>query len=143
MREVKWIAPGGNISEPVKIRIAVFCDEQGYCVEQELDDTDQVAWHLLVLENGVPAATGRIYETQEKVMALGRIAVCKAGRGTGIGFFAVQQMLQKAEELGAYRVWLDAQSRVVGFYEKLGFTACGAEHMDGHVPHRAMEKELV
>lgn len=142
MRKVTWIVPGGDISEAARLRIAVFCDEQGYSKEQELDETDKVSWHVLVQEGGETVATGRIYQIKPQGMALGRIAVKSSLRGTGLGYYTVDQMLKKATALGAKTASLDAQSRAVGFYEKLGFAVCGEEHMDGHVPHKAMEKNL-
>lgn len=35
-----------------------------------------------------------------------------------------------------------AQTRAIGFYERLGYAVCGEEHMDGHVPHKMMNKRL-
>lgn len=51
--------------------------------------------------------------------------------------------MEKCRALGAKEIKLDAQVRVKGFYEKLGFTVCGEEHMDGHVPHIYMNKRLI
>lgn len=63
-------------------------------------------------------------------------------RGHRAGGELLAAMVEKAAQLGAQWVELDAQCRVIGFYEKQGFTVCGEEHMDGHVPHRMMRKKL-
>ena len=137
--QMHWIAPGEDFSPCRRIRIAVFCDEQGYRVEDEFDAEDAAAHHLLLTLDGEPVATGRILPVSEGVWRLGRIAVSRVLRGTGLGRVLVEEMRQKAQSLGAARFLLDAQCRVVGFYEKCGFVVTGEEHMDGHVPHVGME----
>ena len=52
------------------------------------------------------------------------------------------EMCRLAKELGAETAELDAQCRVIPFYEKQGFAVCGGEHLDGHVPHRLMRRKL-
>lgn len=131
-----------DLSQAFSVRIRVFCDEQGYSPEMELDDLDREAYHLILLENNLPIATGRIYWKEPGVMVLGRIAVVKQWRKKGIGSILVKEMSDKAQALGAGRLQLDAQCRVVPFYEQLGFLVCGKEHMDGHVPHVMMQKVL-
>ena len=140
--EFIWLEGKDDLTLPYAIRIRVFCDEQGYTPEMEIDDQDTDSWHVLLRSAGKPAATGRVYWKEAGVMALGRIAVDKEWRGKGIGRLIVEEMIRKAEELGAERLQLDAQCRAAGFYEKLGFTVCGEEHMDGHVPHVLMEKQI-
>ena len=124
------------------IRYTVFCEEQGYTREQEWDDTDKAAHHVLMREDGVPVGTGRLFWQGDDTIILGRIAVLKPARGRGVGARLVQVMIEKAAELGAARVRLDSQCRVIPFYEKQGFTVCGEEHLDGHVLHRAMALEF-
>ena len=136
---MKWSPPGGDFTDCREIRIEVFCDEQGYLVEDEFDDEDALSHHLLVSLGGEPIATGRILPLEENIWRLGRIAVRKPARGTGLGRVLVDEMRRKAESLGARRIRIDAQCRAVGFYEKCGFIVTGPEHMDGHVPHVGMD----
>ena len=136
-----WLDGKGDLSLPFAIRIRVFCDEQGYTPEMEIDQQDQHAWHVLLTYSEKPIATGRIFWKEPEVMMLGRIAVERNWRGKGIGRLIVEEMSRKAAELGAHKLQLDAQCRAAGFYEKLGFSICGEEHMDGHVPHVLMEKK--
>lgn len=141
--EKKWIAPGGDIADALDVRFAVFCDEQGYTREQEADEADRTAWHVVFYDgSGRPAATGRVLDEGDGVFYIGRICVAKALRGTGAGRTLVEALLEKCRALGALLVKLDAQVRVKGFYEKLGFCAYGEEHMDGHVPHIYMKQLL-
>ena len=131
-----------DLTEAFAIRLEVFCDEQGYSPEMELDSQDKDAWHLLLWEGEEPAGTGRIYWKDRQTAGLGRIAVRKPWRGRGTGRRLLEAMEKKARELGATKAELDAQCRVIGFYEKCGYSVCGEEHMDGHVPHKMMKKSL-
>ena len=137
--KMKWIAPGEDFSPCRDIRIKVFCEEQGYRLEEEFDDGDTASHHLLVTLEGEPVATGRIFPLGEDAWRLGRIAVTKSMRGTGLGRELVDELRRRVQSLGAKHIHIDAQCRVVGFYEKCGFVVTGQEHMDGHVPHVGME----
>ena len=94
---MKWSPPGGDFTDCREIRIEVFCDEQGYLVEDEFDDEDALSHHLLVSLGGEPIATGRILPLEENIWRLGRIAVRKPARGTGLGRVLVDEMRRKAE----------------------------------------------
>ena len=49
-----------DLSDAYAVRIEVFCDEQGYRLEQELDELDRRpdTWHLVLYDGGYPAAAG-------------------------------------------------------------------------------------
>lgn len=122
------------------IRQEVFMDEQGF--KNEFDDTDKCCVHLVLYADGFPAATGRLYKTGEKVYALGRIAVRKQLRGTGLGAEAMALLEEKAKELGAEKTAVSAQCRAKGFYERLGYKASGEVYLDEFCEHIHMEKIL-
>lgn len=138
----QWLDGGENLTEAFAVRIEVFCDEQGYSQEMELDEQDKASRHLLLWDGETAIATGRIYWKNQETIGLGRIAVRKPWRGKGVGALAVAAMTAEARAMGARRAELDAQCRAIGFYEKAGFSVCGGEHMDGHVPHKLMQKIL-
>lgn len=142
MISYQWLNGTDDLSEAYAVRLAVFCDEQGYSYEAELDETDKTSWHIIVKNDRQTVATGRLYTEQPGTFRLGRIAVLKSQRGKGLGMRVVELMEEKARTLGARCVELDAQCRAIGFYEKAGYTVHGEEHMDGHVPHKMMKKEL-
>lgn len=139
---VAWINPGDSLEAAMDIRMKVFCEEQGYDPALEFDATDALAYHILLYHGGFAAATGRIYSGENGEMHLGRIAVLKEKRGLGLGLELVKEMTKKARELGAKTALLDAQSYAVPFYERAGYSPCGAEHMDGHIPHTPMQIRL-
>ncbi len=123
----------------MKVRNAVFVEEQGVPAELELDDKDELCSHALILNDGDPIATGRI----ESDGHIGRIAVLKTFRQKGLGRRVVQQLEQTAMDLGLKRVYLGAQLTAIGFYEKLGYRCYGEIFMDAGIEHRHMEKSLI
>ena len=137
-----WRPGDGDLSDAYRVRLRVFCDEQGYRPDMELDEQDAASQHLIAYDGDEPVATGRLDEKAPAVYGLGRIAALPAYRGRGLGARLVWEMCRRAKELGAETAELDAQCRVIPFYEKQGFAVCGGEHLDGHVPHRLMRRKL-
>lgn len=138
MIEGKLIPGCADKSAPFAIRQAVFVEEQGFSAITEFDAVDDVALHVLVSEDGEPAATARLYE-QDGAWHIGRVAVLKEHRGRGVGEIAMRILMQKAVQLGAQEVHVGAQRQAEGFYLRLGFTPCGPEYDDEGVPHVPMK----
>ena len=122
------------------IREAVFLDEQQF--SYEFDDTDDIAYHLVVYLGSKPAAVARIFEKENGVWAIGRVAVSKEYRGMKIGNFIVKATKEQIIKLGGKRAYLGAQKRVQQFYEKNGYTVCGNDYYDEYCLHVPMEKQL-
>lgn len=137
-----WINPHGDLTDAYDLRYAVFCEEQGYTKEQECDEQDALSFHIVLYDDGVPFATGRIYEESGGRFYIGRICVDKARRGSGWGHELVTSMMTKAKSLGATSIHLGAQAYATGFYEKLGFSVDGQPYMDGHVVHVHMSQTI-
>jgi len=125
------------------IRREVFVVEQSVPEEDEWDDLDGEAIHLLALDNArQPIGTARIL-LQGDTGKIGRVAVVKSARGTGMGAALIRAALDELRALpGITRAKLGAQTHAIGFYEKLGFTAYGPEYDDAGIPHRDMVREL-
>ena len=140
---IRWLDGGrDDLTDAFGIRLEVFCREQGYAPEMELDEIDRLACHVLICQEEVPVATGRLYRKADGVCGLGRIAVRRQWRGRGLGALVVEKLTEKARVWGAIQTELDAQEQAVGFYQKQGYVLCGERHMDGHVPHRMMRCNL-
>ena len=67
-----------------------------------------------------------------------RVAVRKAGRGTGLGLILMRDMLDDARARGCSKAVLSSQTYAIPFYERLGFRAHGPEYLDAGIPHRDM-----
>lgn len=134
----KWTAPMPHNAR--EVRKEVFIDEQGFSAADEFDQIDQTALHIVLYEDGLPIATGRIIDGGQGVFHLGRIAIKKQYRGRGLGRSLIARMEAKSVLLGAQKTVLSAQLQAKAFYEKCGYTAHGKEYMDGHVRHILMTK---
>lgn len=125
-----------------KIRKLVFCDEQGYSLDEEFDEYDSTAKHIAIYDGTIPVATGRIIKESDRNFKIGRIAVKKEYRHKKVGRLLVENLISQAKNLGAKAILVEAQTRVKGFYEKLGFSVCGTEYFDGRIPHISMKMEI-
>lgn len=134
----QWIPPSGDLTDASYIRRIVFIEEQQVPEEEEWDELDARCHHLVLYLDGKPAATGRIVPGEP--VLLGRIAVMKEFRGTGLGAELVNQLATRAFADGADEVHLHAQIQARGFYEKLGFIAYGEPYEEAGIPHISMYK---
>ncbi len=141
----KFILPGENYDDAREVRIAVFCDEQGYSVADEFDEHDETCHHLVIYDDKKAVACGRIFENSggNHDFSPGRVAVLRSYRSRHLGARIMNELMEKAKQLGAESFSLGAQTYAVPFYEKFGFAPYGVEYMDGHIPHTHMAKNLV
>lgn len=124
----------------VAIRTAVFVEEQGF--QQEFDEIDSRAWHVLVYDGEIAAATGRLYTDDGECYHIGRVAVLPAYRGKQLGRLVISALEAQAVMCGGREISLSAQCRVAGFYEKLGYARTEDLHMDEFCPHVTMVKQI-
>lgn len=127
-----------DISEPFSIRKEVFVEEQAISEDEEFDECDTQALHLIVYVDEQPAATGRIWH-DGKAFRIGRLAVLKRFRGQKIGDLALRLLLYKSFTSGAEVVQISAQTYIMPLYKKFGFTEYGEEYMEAGIPHVAMK----
>lgn len=112
MIQGKWVAPGQPLNEIRSVRSSVF----GHPVES----TDPMGWNCLILQNGKPAAAGRIWWS-EGSFRLGDIGVLPEFRGQGLGDLALRLLLYKAQSHAAREVRLQSPAETAGFFSRLGF----------------------
>lgn len=124
------------------IRETVFVIEQGF--SEEFDEIDKKSIHFLVKVNNKRAATARIFKSDnsDTKWTIGRFAVLKEYRGTGLGSFLMKKVEEKIKEQGGNVAELSAQKQAEKFYLSLGYTPMGDIYYDQHAPHIHMEKEL-
>ena len=123
------------------IRRRVFIEEQNVPEALELDDLDATAVHLLATQDGRPVGTARLL-IEGETAKIGRVALLPEARGTGAGAALMRAALDELRARGVRAAKLGAQTYAIGFYEKLGFTACGPEYDDAGIPHRDMSRDL-
>ena len=124
------------------IRRAVFIEEQHIPENEEWDSHDATCIHFLAMADSGSAGTARLIAAGNTAK-IGRVAVMKACRGTGLGRRIMEVALDHARREGFTSAELDAQVTVIGFYETLGFRAPGQEFDDGSgILHRHMTCDL-
>jgi len=126
-----------------RVRTAVFVEEQGIAREDEWDAADADCLHVVAYNRlGQPVATARLLPTQAGVAKLGRMAVHRVLRGTGVGRSLVSALTQAAQARGDHCLRLSAQRSAQGFYQRLGFETVGQPYDDVGIPHIDMQRLL-
>lgn len=140
----RWLHPGTQQGEfwedALRVRRAVFVEEQGFPADTEPDGLDALSWHTVLYEDDVPVAAGRIYWA-EGGFHLGRICVLRDWRGRGIGDLLMRMLIAKGLEHAAPSLELGAQSRAASFYARYGFQAEGEPYDEDGVPHCHMRAD--
>jgi YbgC/YbaW family acyl-CoA thioester hydrolase len=126
-----------------QVRTEVFLQEQQIPVELEWDDDDATAVHAVAFNRlGMPLATGRLLQHAPDVARVGRMAVTRVLRGSGLGRDLLQTLVQAAQRRGDQEVMLHAQRSAAAFYGRQGFEARGQPFEEAGIPHIEMVRCL-
>jgi ElaA protein len=123
----------------LKLRIDVFVVEQR-CPYPELDgrDVEPGTRHLWLTRDGAVVAYLRILADPDGVARIGRVVVAPRFRNGG---YASRLMTEALTVVGDRPCVLEAQSHLVGFYARHGFTVAGPEYVEDGIPHTPMRRE--
>ena len=136
---VKLVETEEDMEAAVGIRFRVFVDEQSVPPEIELDEYDAHATHAIALLDGVAVGTGRaIVEGQSA--RIGRMAVDRQRRRSGVGGLILRFLEAEAEAQGATEYVLHAQDYVKAFYAAHGYEERGETFMEAGILHIEMRK---
>jgi predicted GNAT family N-acyltransferase len=130
------------LARATDLRTRVFVGEQGVPAELEIDGRDPAAAHVILQRDGVVIGTARIFD-EGHAAVVGRVAVAPALRGQGLGAVVMDVAERWAGDQGLALVELHAQQRVIGFYERLGYTGVGDIYFEADIPHLTMRKNLI
>ena len=126
----------------LQLRSAVFVLEQD-CIYQDMDDCDQVAYHLTGSEPGRLLCYARILPPQLKYQtpSIGRIVTAKQRRGDGLGKQLARRAIAACEELWpAAGITISAQHYLERFYRELGFVTESEPYQEDGIPHIEMRR---
>jgi len=126
--------------DAMAVRHTVFVEEQGFV--DDPDETDPSATHLIVYDGDTPVAVCRTFPDKDNTFMLGRFAVLRPYRNSGIGAALLCAAEQEARSQGATHMALHSQWHAKGFYEKHGYTPEGDIEYEQGQPHIFMQKEL-
>ena len=140
LRQGSWQELGEDARQ---VRTEVFVHEQRIPVEMEWDEADAAAVHAVARNRlGMPLATGRLLQHAPGVGRIGRMAVVREMRGSGLGRDVLLVLMQAAAGRGDREVMLHAQRSAIGFYAREGFEVRGAPFEEAGIPHQEMVKSL-
>ncbi|AYE34374.1 GNAT family N-acetyltransferase [Clostridium septicum] len=130
-----------DIYEVAKCRYEVFACEQKIVCENDFDDKDQEAYHLLAYYEEKLVGYCRILKsgaTYDKP-SIGRVLVLKEYRRNNIA----QEMMMKAvefieNEMGEKEIVLSAQLYVKDLYSSIGFKSISNVYDEAEIPHIKM-----
>ena len=132
-----------ELYEILKTRFEIFVTEQE-CIYQDLDDKDQDAIHVFCInDSGRVAGCLRVFWNDKAagVAQIGRVVTLEHGKGIG------REILHKGveiatEQLGAKKIYLEAQEYAIGYYAKEGFEVVSDVFMEDGIPHVKMELQV-
>ena len=123
----------------LKVRAEVFVIGQK-CLYIDPDGKDLDSVQVFASSEGRIIACLRIFRKEKDVLQIGRVAVIEPQRGKGIGLRMMQEAIRfVSEHLQEKKIYLEAQTYAIGFYEKLGFKVISDEFLDEGIPHKGME----
>ncbi|MGH6609188.1 MAG: GNAT family N-acetyltransferase [Burkholderiaceae bacterium] len=121
------------------LRFAVFVEEQKVPAEIELDEFDSQSVHAIAFDDaGEAIGTARLLPDGH----IGRMAVARAARNTGVGTELLKVLMDEARRRGHTQAMVCAQTHARGFYEKYGYCAEGGEYDEAGIPHVDMRCTL-
>jgi len=129
-----------ELYEILKARVNVFVVEQN-CPYPELDDMDYESLHVWTEKDGKIVAYLRAHIKDEGVVRMGRVLTTERGKAYGTAI--LQHGLKEIKaRFNPEKIYIEAQSYAIGFYEREGFVVCSDEFIEDGIPHVKMELEL-
>jgi ElaA protein len=123
----------------LRLRAEVFVVEQT-CPFNDLDgrDTEPGARHVwLEADDGTIAGYVRLLDEPDGAVKISRVVTAPAARGSGIGDRVMGEALARTAERP---VVLDAQTRLLAWYERLGFERAGPDFLEDDILHTPMRR---
>ena len=139
---VKLVESTAEMEAVKAIRFRVFVDEQGVPPEEEMDEADATALHVLALLGSLPVGTGRLVTLPQGEGQIGRMAVYQPHRRAEVGSLILRRLEEEARRLGLTQAVLHAQTYIKAFYARQGYTEEGEVFMEAGIEHVSMRKRL-
>lgn len=140
VRHGTWAELGAGATQ---LRVEVFVHEQGVPIELECDAADSDAIHAVARNHlGQVLATGRLLRYAPGIGKIGRMAVKRVMRGSGLGRVMLDTLSSAAARRGDQEIVLHAQRSAEGFYQRAGFVCRGEPFEEAGIPHIEMFRSL-
>lgn len=128
----------------LQLRERVFVLEQE-CLYQDMDDIDYMACHTFCMEGNKILAYARTFWKDEttKVAQIGRVVTDPEARRKKKASIVMKECIRIAKsEMNAERIYLEAQTYAIPFYEQLGFHVASEVFLEDGIPHVQMFYEV-
>jgi predicted GNAT family N-acyltransferase len=131
-----------ELQDAYDVRTKVFVEEQQVPEEEEIDQFEREASHVVLYDEDKPVGAGR-FRILNGIGKIERICVLPDYRSMGAG----KIIMEKLEEIAALKemqtLKLNAQTHAEPFYTKLGYSTISKEtFLDAGIPHVTMVKEI-
>jgi ElaA protein len=130
-----------ELYEILKIRNEVFIIEQD-CHYLDIDNKDYKAHHIFCINtNDEIAAYARLLPkgVSYPQASIGRVATAKAYRRKELGIDLMNKSIEFIfNNYETDSIKISAQTYLLDFYSKFGFTPIGHEYLEDEIPHIAM-----
>lgn len=131
-----------ELNDCFELRKEVFVDEQNVPQENEFDEYEDEATHIIVYDvNHRPIAAAR-YRSYQNKAKIERVVVVKDQRMHGIGRKLMQFIEKEAQKDGFKEAILNGQIQAQPFYESLGYHPQGEIFLEEAIEHIEMQKQL-
>ncbi len=126
-----------EVYEILKARVQIFVVEQN-CPYQDVDDVDYESLHIFYKSGEKITAYLRAFCKDSKTVQLGRVLTTEHGKGLG-GELLKNAIEIVEEKMNPEKLYIEAQTYAIGFYEREGFVVCSDEFLEDGIPHVKME----
>lgn len=126
----------------LRLRSEVFVVEQN-CVFLDMDNYDQLCYHLFAEQNNQVVATSRVVPPGliYQQASIGRVVTAPSVRNTGVGKALMHHSIEKLFQLfGQTPIKIGAQLYLRNFYESLGFEKISDVYQEDGIEHIYMLK---
>ncbi|HTP49812.1 MAG TPA: GNAT family N-acetyltransferase [Anaeromyxobacteraceae bacterium] len=126
------------------LRREVFEVEQNVPRPLDRDAFDFNADHVVAFdESGACVGTGRAVRVDTRTCQIGRMAVSRTLRKSGVGAAILESLERMAALRGLREITVHSQLPAESFYRNRGYVTEGAQFLEEGVPHVLMRKMLV
>ncbi|HEX7904234.1 MAG TPA: GNAT family N-acetyltransferase [Chitinophagaceae bacterium] len=124
----------------LRLRSEVFVVEQN-CVFLDMDDKDQLSYHLLGWKDTLLVAYTRLVPpgVAYNLPSIGRVVTSPAARRNGLGKLLMKKSIDETIRLfGHTSIKIGAQVYLKKFYASLGFEPAGDVYLEDGIEHIGM-----
>jgi len=128
-----------ELYEILKSRAEIFVVEQN-CVYQDIDGIDLRSLHVFYQdETGRVVAYLRLFQKANSADTVQMSRVLTLEHGVGLGGKILHEGISVAvAKMSAKKIFIEAQTYAIKFYEREGFKVCSEEFLEDGIPHVQM-----